>query len=71
MGELREVTRDEFFARINPLNVHPRPEREATFWELPNRTTIGKTTPGYLCVGRRAYFLALREPSDAAQDGEA
>lgn len=51
------VTKDEFYAVMNPMNVHPRPERDASYWETPNRTLIGKSQPGYMCVGAPAYFL--------------
>lgn len=52
-----EVSRDDFYRAIGPINVHPRSEREASYWETPNRELIGKTTPGYMCTGRKAYFL--------------
>lgn len=55
--DLKEVTREAFFARINTLNVHPRAEREASYWEMPDRTLIGKSTPGYMCIGPKAYYL--------------
>lgn len=53
----RPVTKDKFFATVGPMNVHPRVERDACFWETPNRTLVGKTTPGYLGTGPKAYFL--------------
>jgi hypothetical protein len=56
-----EVTKEQFFAATGPLNVHPRVERDACFWELPNRRLIGTTTPGYLSEGERTYRLAKRE----------
>lgn len=56
---MREVTKSEFFEKIYRLNlnVHPRVERDASYWETPSRVMIGKTTPGYMCEGRKAYFL--------------
>lgn len=45
---MREVTKDEFFATVGQMNVHPRPERDASFWETPGRQLMGKTTPGYM-----------------------
>lgn len=56
-----EVTCDTFFSKVGPMNVHPRSEREASYWERPNRELIGKTTPGYLCEGPKAYFLVRSE----------
>lgn len=64
---MREVTQDEFFAVVGPLNVTPRAERYESVWEVAHtRVVIGKTTPGYLCVDGqgcrqpRRYFLAAR-----------
>ena len=54
---LIEVTYEEFFAAIGPMNVHPRAERDASYWETPNRVLKGKTTPGYMGEGRKAYFI--------------
>ena len=61
---MREVTKAEFFATIGPQNVHPRAERDVTYWETPTRQLVGKSTPGYLCrdaLGRwtdkKTYFL--------------
>lgn len=47
MPDFRIVTREEFFAVINPLDVHPRPFPDHSLWETPTRQVIGKTTPGY------------------------
>lgn len=55
---MKEVTKDAFFERINPMNVHPRPERDMTYWETPTRQLIGKSTPGYMGTGPSTYFLA-------------
>jgi len=55
--KLVEVTKDEFFATVGKMNVHPRPEREASYWETPGRILMGKTTPGYTCEGPKAYFV--------------
>ena len=54
---MREVSKDTFFATIAPMNVHPRSERMETIWETPQRAVVGRSTPGYLCEGRKAYFL--------------
>ncbi len=42
-----EVTKDEFYAFVGPLNVHPRNERDRTYWETPNRHVVGLSS-GYL-----------------------
>lgn len=54
---MREVSKDTFFATIGPMNVHPRSGRMETIWETPQRVVVGRSTPGYLCEGRKAYFL--------------
>lgn len=50
--ELRDgfvvVDKAEFFATVGPMNVHPRPFRERTIWETPDRVVVGIETPGYL-----------------------
>ena len=58
-----EVSRDDFYRAIGPINVHPRTERDASYWEAPNRELIGKSTPGYMCAGRKAYFLRIDDMS--------
>lgn len=59
---LVEVTKEEFHATVGRMNVHPRSERDASYWETPGRILIGKTTPGYLHGGLpgypKAYFVA-------------
>lgn len=44
---MREVTKEEFHATVGQMNVHPRAEPEASYWETPSRVLMGKTTPGY------------------------
>lgn len=59
---LKPVTKDEFFAHIAKMNVHPRSEPDASYWELPNRTLIGKSTPGWKIKGphrETQFFLAV------------
>lgn len=47
---MMEVTKDQFFATVGQLNVHPRSERDYSTWEMVNtRETIGRTEPGYMC----------------------
>ena len=56
---MREVTQDEFFARMNPMNVHPRPLVDRSSWETPDRRVIGESLPGYRNPGdAKRYFLA-------------
>jgi hypothetical protein len=52
------VTKDQFFAAIyaRKLNVHPRNERHATYWEMPDRTVIGRTK-GYADHGVGFYEI--------------
>lgn len=47
---LVEVTEGEFFAALkaDPRNIHPRPERTMSVWEVVAfRTVFAITTPGY------------------------
>jgi hypothetical protein len=55
--KLVEVTKEEFYASVGQMNVHPRSERDASYWETPGRVLMGKTTPGYMCEGPKAYFV--------------
>ncbi len=55
--DMKEVTKDEFFAVIGPQNVHPRSERNKTVWETSNRVVVGISTPGYMCKGPVTYQL--------------
>ena len=59
---MREVSRDQFFAAVGRMNVHPRSERDASYWETPTRKVMGRTEPGYMCEGPKRYFLAT--PTD-------
>ena len=54
---MRRVSKDEFFATIGPENVHPRSLPTEVLWETPQRIVIGRSTPGYLLGGEKAYFL--------------
>ena len=58
---LIEVTYEEFFSTVGKMNVHPRAEPEASYWETPARVLMGKTTPGYMCEGRKAYFVVKHD----------
>lgn len=52
-----EVTKERFFEVIGPLNVYLRSEREATYWETPQRLLVGVSTPGYMCTGPKTFRL--------------
>lgn len=55
---MRPVSKEEFFKAMGPLNVHPKPERDVTHWELPNRRRVGRSEPGWNPDGKPArYFL--------------
>jgi hypothetical protein len=56
-NEAVQVTKEEFFTTLGPLNVHPRTERYACYWETPNRVLKGKSTPGYMAIGPKTYWL--------------
>ena len=57
MNDFITVTRDKFLATVGQINVHPRPERDALYWETPDRRVLGITTPGYMCVGDSTYRI--------------
>lgn len=54
------VTKDEFYAAIGPLDVHPSmlsPDFDS--WELRDRTVIGRSYPGWRNPGEpHVYMLA-------------
>ena len=56
---MKKVTKEEFFTFIGRKNVHPRCEKDASYWEMPDRTVIAKTIPGYLMcdITPKAYFI--------------
>ena len=54
---MREVSKEEFYATVGPMDVIPRPGREVTLWETRDRRVIGKSTPGYMPGGTKTYFL--------------
>ena len=59
--KMTKVTESEFFATVGQMDAHPRSEKDASYWELRNRTLVGKSTPGYMCDGERAYFVVENE----------
>lgn len=52
------VTRAQFFAAImkTKIDVHPRPEKEITYWKARNREVLG-TSPGYSPQGPECYLI--------------
>lgn len=56
---MREVTKDEFFATVGPMNVHPSIVSPShTSWETPLRKVIGVSFPGWKNPGDpKRYFL--------------
>lgn len=58
MSEWRDVSREEFYAVVGPLSVHPSPERDRTVWRHTHSlAVVGISTPGYLCEGAQTYRL--------------
>lgn len=51
------ISQSEFYASIGRLNVHPRSERDLTYWETPDRQILGHSRPGYVGAGEEAYFI--------------
>jgi hypothetical protein len=56
--ELIEVSRDEFFAVVGPLDVTPRALPDRTEWETGNRRFVGRSYPGYKMEGPCRWLLA-------------
>ncbi|RQZ76423.1 hypothetical protein DF052_00260 [Burkholderia glumae] len=57
-----DVNKDQFFAIMGPLNVHPRAEPDRSIWETPQREMLGLSMPGYAsCYGTpERYFVVDR-----------
>jgi len=46
---MREVTKDEFYATVGKMNVHPSPERDQTNWKCCRTgRLLGRSTQGYV-----------------------
>jgi hypothetical protein len=42
------VTQEQFFAYVNPRNIHPTPFPDHSLWKnLDTHVVVGKTMPGY------------------------
>jgi hypothetical protein len=59
--KLVKVSKAEFFAKVGSQNVHPRVEKDASYWETPSRQLLGVSTPGYMCEGPYEYFMTQAE----------
>lgn len=60
MQGMKEISKDEFFATVGQLDVHPRPEKMRSVWELRNRQMVGIRTPGYLCVDEDGKYTTVK-----------
>jgi len=56
--EFKEVSKNQFFDVIGPLDVHPRVERDKTYWETRERHLVG-ITRGY--ASDETPFFLLRD----------
>lgn len=57
-----EVTKEEFFERIGPLDVHPSNRHpEFTVWETRGRQALGWSLPGWRSPPGTPKQYALRE----------
>jgi hypothetical protein len=54
---MKTVTKDEFFAAVGKLDVHPCPQRMKTLWKLRNGKIVGVSTPGWKCVGEKTWSI--------------
>jgi hypothetical protein len=51
------VTREQFFAYVNPRDIVLRTEPAAVYWETRGRTIVGYSTPGYKCESAKTWHL--------------
>ncbi|WP_261541718.1 hypothetical protein [Burkholderia multivorans] len=55
-----EVSKEQFYDVMGPLDVHPRAEPDRSVWETPRRDVIGVSMPGYLTdYGQRERFFLM------------
>lgn len=63
----KEVSKEEFFAFLNGLDVHPSTSNPAfTLWETRNRVAIGWSLPGWRSPSNTPHKYALRAAQAAA-----
>lgn len=55
---MRRVNHEEWHATVGQLDIVPRCERDASYWETRDRRLMGKTTPGFIAKGEKAYFVS-------------
>ena len=56
---MREVTKEQFFDVIGPIDVHPSVQNpNHTDWETRNRQLIGRSIPGW----RNTYDNGVETP---------
>lgn len=60
----REVTKDEFFSVLGPLDVVLNlGDPSVTLWETRSRHVLGKTTPGWKFPGEEPHYYLRDEKS--------
>lgn len=68
-----EVTKEEFFAVVGPLDIRLRSERNETIWETSARVVVGKSVPGYVATYplRKTWYLteSFCKPKRASSEG--
>jgi hypothetical protein len=63
-----EVSAEQFFAYVNPRNIHPitdHPER--TLWETERRELVGTTLPGWRNPGAPKVYMLTEAALNAPQ----
>lgn len=69
-----ELSKEDFFRIIGPMNVHPRSEPECSFWEnLNTREVVGRSEPGFRApTGKKSrYWVSDKYAAQVPQQGEA
>lgn len=59
MGDLTlvEVSKEEFFAFVNPRDIIGQSLADHTVWKTRRHQLVGKSYPGYLCKGEKKWML--------------
>ena len=52
----RQVSREEFYAVVNRLDIRLSSKPAETIWETPARQVVGRSTPGYLCQDEHGRY---------------
>jgi hypothetical protein len=60
-----EVTKEEFFARVGPMDVNPRVDvptlkgrHHTSWWETPQRVLVGKSTADGWGIDPTQFWLS-------------